>query len=224
MIRVSAKRCFLHTRALHPHISLPTVSEVEAIQSHLKAKGYATINQLLSPNEAETLANKFPAIFRGEFDTGVFPDEWHWREGISKESAPREIVNAWKSDDIVGGIVLSKQLGSLAKAVTGWESIRVAQDDLWWKAPSTANSATKGHTDAAYFNFFEDNSLLTLWIALDPVEDKDAIFKRGSEESGSILTGGDDVFAACPHNPEHITAKRRMLLSPGKHLAWQPSQ
>ncbi|EER17611.1 conserved hypothetical protein [Perkinsus marinus ATCC 50983] len=179
---------------------------------------YATFGQLLCPQEAITLGDKFPAIFRGEFDTGVFPDEWHWREGISKESAPREIVNAWKSDDLVASIVLSKELGSLVRAITGWESVRVAQDDLWWKAPSTANSATKGHIDAEYFNFFADNSLLTLWIALDPVgqdnsplqyiegshqwpvgNDTGDVFNRGSEVSGSILTGDEDVFASCPY-------------------------
>ncbi|KAF4706681.1 hypothetical protein FOZ63_031615 [Perkinsus olseni] len=179
---------------------------------------YATLEQLLCPQQALTLADKFPAIFRGEFDTGVFPDEWHWRAGISKESAPREIVNAWKADDTVAGVVLSRELGSLVKAITSWESVRVAQDDLWWKAPATANSATKGHTDADYFNFFKDNSLLTLWIALDPVgeensplqyiegshqwpvrRDNEATFHRGSEEAGSILTGGEDVFATCPH-------------------------
>ncbi|KAF4703266.1 hypothetical protein FOZ62_002597, partial [Perkinsus olseni] len=201
-----------------PRVNLPTTSELQAIQTSLTTNGYATLGQLLCPQQALTLADKFPVIFRGEFDTGVFPDEWHWREGISRESAPREIVNAWKADDTVAGVVLSRELGSLVKAITGWESVRVAQDDLWWKAPATAYSATKGHTDAEYFNFFKDNSLLTLWIALDPVgeensplqyiegshqwpvrKDNEATFHRGSEEAGSILTGGDDVFATCPH-------------------------
>ncbi|KAF4678905.1 hypothetical protein FOZ60_015890 [Perkinsus olseni] len=219
MFRLSTRRCFLHTRpVVQPRVNLPSTSELQAIQTSLATKGYATLEQLLCPQQALTLADKFPAIFRGEFDTGVFPDEWHWREGISKESAPREIVNAWKADDTVAGVVLSRELGSLVKAITGWESVRVAQDDLWWKAPATANSATKGHTDAEYFNFFKDNSLLTLWIALDPVgeensplqyiegshqwpvrKDNEATFHRGSEEAGSILTGGDDVFATCPH-------------------------
>ena len=26
---------------------------------------------------------------------GIYPDEWHWREGISKPEKFREIVNAW---------------------------------------------------------------------------------------------------------------------------------
>lgn len=41
-------------------------------------------------------------------------------------------MNAWKSDDLVASIVLSKELGSLVRAITGWESVRVAQDDLWY--------------------------------------------------------------------------------------------
>lgn len=35
---------------------------------------YATFGQLLRPQEAITLGDKFPAIFRGEFDTGVWDE------------------------------------------------------------------------------------------------------------------------------------------------------
>ncbi len=37
------------------------------------------------------LQERLPLLFRGEFDTGVYPDEMHWREGISREDAPREV-------------------------------------------------------------------------------------------------------------------------------------
>ena len=30
------------------------------------------------------------------YTAGVYPDEWHWREGISRHDAPREICNGWK--------------------------------------------------------------------------------------------------------------------------------
>jgi phytanoyl-CoA hydroxylase len=43
------------------------------------------------------LRDRVERLFEGHFDTGVYPDEWHWRKGISKESATKEIVNAWKS-------------------------------------------------------------------------------------------------------------------------------
>jgi hypothetical protein len=43
------------------------------------------------------LQRRVEQLFEGRFETGVYPDEWHWRKGISKENATKEIVNAWKS-------------------------------------------------------------------------------------------------------------------------------
>ena len=34
----------------------------------------------------------------GSNSLGIYPDEWHWREGISKPEKFREIVNAWPLD------------------------------------------------------------------------------------------------------------------------------
>lgn len=59
----------------------------------LRERGYVP---LLSPGVLnERVLNRvrvrLPLLFRGEFETGVYPDEIHWREGISKEDAPREV-------------------------------------------------------------------------------------------------------------------------------------
>ena len=44
----------------------------------------------------EELRRRFDGLWRGEFETGIYPDEWHYREGMSKPHITREIVNAWK--------------------------------------------------------------------------------------------------------------------------------
>ena len=121
-------------------------------------------------------------LFRGEFETGIYPDEWHWREGISKPNAAREICNAWKSDRTIAAIVLNEKIGRFISKVMGWESVRIAQDDLVWKVPplqhqdhNTNRIDTVGfHQDSSYiskqFEPYENNSV-TLWIALDDVEE-----------------------------------------------------
>jgi len=127
--------------------------------------------------------DKMNKLFRGEFETGIYPDEWHWREGISRPNAAREICNAWKSDRSIASIVLAEKMGRIISQVMGWESVRIAQDDLVWKVPSTQDATddsrridTVGfHQDSAYIsNQFKpyDNNSVTLWIALDDV-DKD---------------------------------------------------
>jgi len=103
---------------------------------------------------------------RGEFDTGIYPDEWHWREGMSRDDVTREIVNSWKCDRTIASVVLSERLGQLAAELAGWPGARVGQDDIWWKPPGT--KAVSFHQDAPYFDFLNPRrEVLTCWIALD---------------------------------------------------------
>ncbi|CAJ1440319.1 unnamed protein product [Effrenium voratum] len=101
----------------------------------------------------------------------VYPDEWHWREGISKPDKFREIVNAWKSSPLVASVALSAQVAQKAAALMGWEAVRLAQEDVLWKPPGA--SGVGYHQDSAYisqnFRPLESNSV-TVWIALDDAD------------------------------------------------------
>lgn len=61
-----------------------------------------------------------------------------------------QIVNAWKADRTVAAVVLSERLGKLAATLAGWESARVAQDDVVWKPPGSG--PVTFHQDAAYIS------------------------------------------------------------------------
>lgn len=56
-------------------------------------RGYAYVKGLrvLDDVTVAKLRVGLPLLFRGEFDSGVYPDEMHWREGISRDDAPREV-------------------------------------------------------------------------------------------------------------------------------------
>lgn len=113
-------------------------------------------------------------LFAGTFPTGVYPDEWHWRAGISLPSAVREIVNGWKASPVVARIALAPSLGRAASELLGWSSgARVAQDDVLWK-PAGAGGVGY-HTDAAYISdqfVPRDDNSVTVWIALDDADDE----------------------------------------------------
>ena len=82
------------------------------LASRLSARGFAKTNhRLLDQQTCGKVRDRLPRLFRGEFDTGNYPDEWHWREGISKEHAAREICNAWKSDKTIASVVLNEDVG-----------------------------------------------------------------------------------------------------------------
>ena len=74
--------------------------DTKALASQLSKNGYVkTSHPILTPQACQLLKNQImPKLFRGEFDTGNYPDEWHWREGISMPQAAREMCNSWKSN------------------------------------------------------------------------------------------------------------------------------
>ncbi|KAJ1474203.1 hypothetical protein T484DRAFT_1833226 [Baffinella frigidus] len=63
--------------------------------------GFLLVENLNPLEDVAAVRGRLDGLFRGEFDTGVYPDEWHWREGISLPDAPREICNAWKADSTI---------------------------------------------------------------------------------------------------------------------------
>lgn len=70
----------------------------EGCRQKLAKGGFVAGLNVLDGATVAGLQARLPLLFRGEFDTGVFPDEMHWREGISKEDAPREVMipRAWR--------------------------------------------------------------------------------------------------------------------------------
>ena len=158
--------------------------DAPSITSQLSAKGFApSSHRLLTKETCAEVRARLPRLFRGEFDTGNYPDEWHWREGISRENAAREICNAWKSDRTIASVVLDEDLGRLVANVMSWDSVRIAQDDVVWKPPSAHQDRPKTqridtvgfHQDSAYisaqFEPYENNSV-TVWMALDDADEE----------------------------------------------------
>lgn len=93
-------------------------------------------NSLLDQSQLEELRGAFPRLFEGSFDTGIYPDEWYWREGISRPEATRHMANAWRANLAIARLALAEPIGRTAALLTGWSSIRLGQDTIWWKPPN----------------------------------------------------------------------------------------
>ncbi|MED5391529.1 MAG: phytanoyl-CoA dioxygenase family protein, partial [Pseudomonadota bacterium] len=59
--------------------------------------GYLIVDNLLDEKTITQLHTRFDRLFRGEFETGIRPDEVNWQEGDSDPELTRQICNAWKS-------------------------------------------------------------------------------------------------------------------------------
>ena len=85
------------------------------------------------PETVERLRARFEPLFKGEFETGLYPDEWNWQEGRDRPDRTRQICNGWKSDRTVASVVLSEQVGRCVAELSGWPGARICQDNVIWK-------------------------------------------------------------------------------------------
>ncbi|MCV0370203.1 phytanoyl-CoA dioxygenase family protein [Filomicrobium sp.] len=137
----------------------------EADVTRFRRDGFLVLERVLSEDRIVALRESFPKLFAGRFDTGVYPDEWYWREGMSLPDVTRHIANAWKADLTIAKLVLSEDLGKAAARLTGWSSVRLGQDTIWWKAPKTKSIAY--HQDSSFMDFLNPALTVTCWVTLD---------------------------------------------------------
>jgi len=131
-----------------------------------RADGFLILDRLIDPADAARVAARFERLFRGEFETGLYPDEWNWREGRDKPDLARQICNGWKSDYTVASLVLRAEIGHLCAQLAGWPGARLAQDNIIWKPPGARPLGF--HQDDSYNGWIDPPHMLTCWIGLDP--------------------------------------------------------
>ena len=175
----------------------------EADRRRFGEAGYAVIEELLPPDLVERLKARFEPLFRGEFDTGIFPDEWYWREGISLPDATRHMANAWKSDSVIGSLVLSRRLARVAALLMDWSGARLGTDTLWWKPPGASEIAL--HQDDSYSSFLDPGDAVTCWYPLDDTDPDGGTIEyvEGSNRWRSLPNIGDF------HRPDDYRAAMR---------------
>ena len=81
--------------------------------------GFLILERFIDPAEAARVAARFERLFRGEFETGLYPDEWNWREGRDKPDLARQICNGWKADYTVASLVLRAEIGQPLRPAGG---------------------------------------------------------------------------------------------------------
>ncbi len=127
--------------------------------------GYLLIPDFNPRDQIEIVTNRFESLFRGEFETGLQPDEWNWREGVSPPDLTRQICNGWKSDTAIAKLVTNEKVGEICALLMNWPGARINQDNVIWKP---GGSKPLGfHQDDSYQNWIEPSSMISCWMALD---------------------------------------------------------
>ena len=94
------------------------------VASAFAADGFALVDRLVSEEMVVALHDRFDRLFRGEFETGVPPDEVNWQEGTGDLTLTRQLCNAWRADRLVASVVLSSALGEALARLAGWPGAR----------------------------------------------------------------------------------------------------
>jgi phytanoyl-CoA hydroxylase len=133
-------------------------------------QGYLLIPNFIERELADSVANRFPLLFRGDFETTVPPDEWRWAEGRDPNDVTRMIWNGWKSDRTVARLSLAEKVGFYCAKLAGWTGARLNQDGCLWKPAGAKGLAF--HQDIQYIHWVVPTDMVTCWIALDEVDEQ----------------------------------------------------
>ena len=127
--------------------------------------GFLILDRFLTEELVESARARFEPLFRGEFATGLYPDEWNWREGRDAPDLTRQICNGWRSDPTIARIVLAEAVGRACAELMGWGGARLAQDNVIWKPPGAKPLGF--HQDDSYCHWVVPAGFCTCWLALD---------------------------------------------------------
>lgn len=112
--------------------------------------GFLIVDRLVDDETVERLRACYDRLFRGEFETGILPDEVNWQEAWGDPSLTRQICNGWKADRDIAEIVLREDLGKAITQLSGWPGTRIMQDNVIWKPVGTRPLGH--HQDSAYLS------------------------------------------------------------------------
>lgn len=163
--------------------------------------GFLIARRALDDALIARLRERFAALFRGEFETGVCPDEVNWRAGESDAALTRQICNGWKADRTVARVALAATIGEAIARLANWNGARVIQDNVLWKPPGAA--ALGMHQDNAYLAWYAPREMLSCWIPLDD----------------TTAAGGTLVIARGSHRWSHAPGPRGQFHAPDDYTA-----
>lgn len=182
-------------------IDTPIFTEEQRAAFH--RDGFLLVEDFITPQECEAALARYAPLFRGEFETGLIPDEWNWREGRDPKDVTRQICNGWKADRTIARVVLQPKIGRACAELMDWPGARINQDNVLWKPPR--GKALGFHQDDSYQDWIEPRSLCTCWMPLEPTTAEGGTM---SYVRGSHRWDLSDKIAQF-HAPEDFTADLR---------------
>jgi len=132
--------------------------------AQFQAEGYVILDNVLSPAQIERVVDRFHPLFATQFETGIYPDEWYGRPGLSRPNATRQMTGLWRCDRTVASVTLSRDIARLNATLMRWPAARYGVDACWIKPPGAP--PVSFHRNSPYVASLNPSNIVTCWIAL----------------------------------------------------------
>ena len=140
-----------------------TVTDAQV--ADFKRDGFITVDRIISDEEVALLRDRYDELFKGNYETGLVPDEVNWQAGRDAPERTRQICNGWKSDRYVASVILQESIGRACAKIGNWPGTRISQDNILWKPPG--GKPLGFHQDSSYEQWTTIPDWVSCWIALD---------------------------------------------------------
>jgi hypothetical protein len=138
-----------------------TTQHIEQFQE----QGYLILDHVLTPEQVKEISDRLDPLFATQFETGIYPDEWYGRPGLSQPNATRQMTGLWRCDRTIARYSLSADIARLNATLMGWDATRYALDSCWIKPPGAP--AVSFHRNNTCASSIDPATLITCWVALN---------------------------------------------------------
>jgi ectoine hydroxylase-related dioxygenase (phytanoyl-CoA dioxygenase family) len=156
--------------------------------------GYWISPKLFDDKQLASFLERMERLYHGEYETGIAPNGLHWKYGDDVTKL-RKSDNVHVSDLVMNELATDPKLGEIAASFLNADQIMLFFTQMLYKPPasnSVPKTANVGwHQDLQYWQFAEQPTLLTAWVAFNDVTIDNGCmhFVPGSHKWGLLKTG-----------------------------------
>ena len=179
-------------RAWSAQFALDT-DEASTARESFEREGFCFSPPLVDVDLLDAVAERMDAVLAGDYETGVAPHRRFW-DPADGDDVLRKVDDAHFSDSTIHRLVSSPSIGQWAAAVTGATFVQVWSTQLLVK-PAGPGAGVGWHQDLPYWRRWFAGGVLTAWLAVTDVTERDGpvVYLAGSHRWGEV---GGNFFDA----------------------------
>jgi len=195
------------------------IEDVQEIKKKFDRDGYAVIRGFLSPAELAKLNHELERYITECVPSLQRTDVYY--EDRNNPATLKQMARMKEHDEYFAGMITQPKWTSLAETLLSDQA--VAKELEWFNKPPAVGKPTPPHQDGYYY-MLEPNEAVTMWLALDPVDENNGCIRYipGSRHKALRPHGSSGVLGfsqgITDYNSADRSAEAPIVASPGDLL------